>query len=291
MRLALRGAPAPAPETGRATATPSVRSLRLIGPRPSLLDWMPAIFSRRDPEEEAPGANFLERFLTLFEGDLTRIETAYESVSRLLNPEATDEEWLDFIAFWLDLAFDPSWPIERRRLLVQEGAALQAGRGTPAALARYLEIYTGASPAISEGFLNRPPRPIQLGARGALGVAPLGPGDVGPDRLAHRFSVSVIFPGRQPSPVAGSAVRKIVEMMKPAHTGFTLDMGRGSDGRIGIEGVVGAIVIPGAASVDPCLCDPDSEAPGVQRGHVAGGFRLGGRLGRSGAMRMSSGGG
>ena len=287
LRLRLRGAPAPSTEPRAATATPLVRALRITGPRPSLLDWMPALFSRRDPLEDAPGANFLERFLALFEGEMTRIESAYESVSRLLNPAAADGQWLDFVASWLDLAFDPSWPIERRRALVREGAALQAAQGTPAALARYLEIYTGARPAISEGFRDRPPAPIQLGARGALGVAPLGNGEPQPDGFAHRFSVSVRLPQGQDRRAARSAVRQIIETMKPAHASYALDTGRGSDGRIGIDGSVGGIVIPGPESADPCACDPDIDDPGPRRGHVDGGFRLGGRLGRGGAIETA----
>jgi phage tail-like protein len=285
VRLLLGGAPAPAPETESAAATPLVRALRLTGPRPALTEWLPALFSRRDPETEPPGANFLERFLTLFEGEFTRMEGAFESVSRLLNPAAADPEWLAFVASWLDLAFDPSWPVERRRALVREGAALQAGRGTPAALARYLEIYTGTAPTIIEGFTKRPPLPIQLGARGALGVAPLG-GKASDARaaedFAHRFTVTVMLPQGDARTVARSTVLRIIESMKPAHTVFTLDTGRGGDGRIGLDGKVGGVVIPGPEAADPCACEPDGA--NVQRGRVAGGFKLGGRLGRAGTL-------
>jgi phage tail-like protein len=297
VRMLLRGAALrPADGVGPPTlaeATPSVFALRATGPRPSLTRWLPAIFSRRDAQDTAPGANFLERFLTLFEGHLTQVEMAYESVGRLLNPRAADPQWLEFVATWLDLAFDPSWPVERRRQLVIEGAALQARRGTPAALARYLEIYTGRPAAIVEAFWRRAPLPIQLGARGALGVAPLA-GEAGAQArrdasLGHRFSVSVTLPEGIERAAAASAVRQIVETMKPAHTLYTLDIGRATPARIGIDAAVDAIVIPGPVRADPCACDPDEGRGRVPRGHIdrpdgglPGGFRLGGRLGRGG---------
>ncbi|ATY30908.1 phage tail protein [Sphingomonas psychrotolerans] len=287
VRLRLIGATVrPAEGVGlpvEATATPSVRALRLIAPRPSLLHWLPAIFSRRDAAEEAPGANFLERFLTLFEGDLTRIETAYESVSRLLNPQAADAEWLRFVGAWLDLAFDPSWPIEGQRQLVLEGAKLQAGSGTPASLARYIEIYTGHPPTITEGFRQRPSDPIELGLRGALGVAPLGGAAIDPVNFAHRFTVSVRLAEDRDRAAARATVRRIVETMKPAHTSVAIDFGRGAAGGIGVDGAIGDIVIPGPEASDPCACDPAVErARGLPfPGHLAAGFQIGGTIAAS----------
>ena len=287
LRLRLTGATVrPAEGVGlpvEAIATPSVRTLRLIAPRPSLLQWLPAIFSRRDPDAEAPGANFLERFLTLFEGDLTRIETAYESVSRLLNPQAATPEWLAFLGAWLDLAFDPSWPVERQRQLIIEGATLQAGSGTPAALARFIEIYTGHRPAIGEGFRQRPPEPIELGYRGALGIAPLGGAAVDPANFAHRFTVSARLPADRDRAAARATVRRIIETMKPAHTSYTIDFGRGTPGGIGVDGTIGDIFIPGPEADDPCACDPDIDRPRGQPfpGHLAAGFQLGGALAAS----------
>lgn len=283
LRLTGRGLPPPGrvgPPTV-ATATPVIRSLRITAPRYSLLGWLPPLFAERDVRAEAPGGNFLERFLSLFEDQLTEAEAAFESISQLLNPRAADEGWLGFVASWLDLVFDPSWSIQRRRQLVIEGASLQAGRGTPAALRRYLEIYTGNVVGIVEDFRNRPPAPIQLGGSGVLGVAALG--GVGFARaLAHRFAVSVTLPGRSDRQTELSAVRRIIDEMKPAHTDYTLRTGGAGAPRIGMAATtIGSIVIPGPGQTRPCTCDPDATpSDRVQPGTLAeGGFRLGGRLG------------
>ena len=292
LRIVMSGQPAPRPIDNvgpptHATNTPGIRALRISGPRPSLLGWLPAIYSDREPMFDAPGALFLERFLAAFEGQFTRMETAYESVSRLLNPQAADETWLNFLAAWMDFIFDPSWPIEARRQLVIEGADLQAASGTPRALTRYLEIYTRAPAAIAENYQNRPPPPMQLGARGALGIAPLGepPGN---DQFAHQFTVRVTLPGDREKDAALSAIHRIIESMKPAHTHYRVDTGDRRHARIGIDTSVGGIFIPGPKFIDPCLCGPGiPPGPRGQTGQVPDGFWLGGRLGRGPVAEFS----
>lgn len=294
VRLRLVGRPL-APGNGidlplEAEAAPLVRSLRLVAPRPNLLEWLPAVFARSDADDEAPGAGFLERFLALFEGDLARIETAYDSVSRLLDPAGADAEWLDFVGSWLDIAFDPSWPIERRRQLVREAHAIKQGQGTPGALRRYLEIYTGGPVGIVEQFRLRPPPPIQLGARGQLGIAPLGSSASDDGQwarsLAHRFSVTLDLPQGTARAAMASGARRIIETMKPAHTRFVLDLRGGAAPQIGMGLAIGTAAIPGP-DPDPCApdpCAPDSCAPDPAsdtNGQVAGGFLLGRRLGRN----------
>lgn len=284
LRLRLHGAlPSTTEVVGPATlatATPALHALRITGPRPNLLAMLPALYSRRDAQQDSPNASFLERFLTLFEGRLTDIEAAYESIGRLLNPAAADVEWLEFVAGWLGLSFDPSWPLQRRRQLVIEGAALQAGRGTPAALARYLEIYTGSAVGVSEDFERRAGAPIQLGARGALGVAPLGGNRrnalAQASSMAHRFSVSLTLPAEVEPAAAESAVRQIIETTKPAHTLYRLHTTGTEAPRIGLDTVVGAIVI---APDLPC-CD-DRDAACAASGDDTSALRLGGRLGRA----------
>ena len=142
-------------------ATPSVRAIRVFYARASYLDLLPRVY-RRDPES----AFFLEHFLALFEHVFTGVEDRYELFTRQLNPGAAPLDILNWLACLVDLSFDPSWPIERRRALVLAAMDLYATRGTPRGLARYVEIYTGVRPVIVESFLERPLRPPFLGMPG-----------------------------------------------------------------------------------------------------------------------------
>jgi phage tail-like protein len=203
-------------------ATPSVRAIRVFYPRVSYLDLLPRVY-RRDPES----AFFLEHFLALFEHVFTGIEDRYELFTRQLNPDAAPREILDWLACLIDLSFDPSWPLERRRALVVGAMELYAKRGTPRGLARFVEIYTGMKPVILESFLERPLQPPFLGLAGTFlgSTTHLAPPqketsaeELFLSRWAHRFTVLVFLEDSCDEAVTLAVVDRIVQVNKPAHT-------------------------------------------------------------------------
>jgi phage tail-like protein len=217
LRLALTGARAHADDEF-ASATPTIRSVRLLRPRLSYLRYLPATFSRRDADDPT-GALFLERMLAMFERKLTTIESRYEAVSRQLDPFAADPEWLRFIAAWFDLYLDPSIPLERRRLLVAEAHALYAIRGTPEGIRRYIEIVTGESPAIVEGFQMRPKSGLVLGCTGVLGCSALGSNDGAVlDQHAHQFTIFVFVTDPCRLEQVRASMQLLIDSIRPAHT-------------------------------------------------------------------------
>lgn len=211
-----------------ATATPTIRALRIIAPRLSYLDYLPAVYTRRD-DDDPSGALFLERYLALFEGRLTAVEARYEDVARLLNPFAADDDWLTFVGDWFDVVFDPSWPRERRALLLAEIFDLYRRRGTAAGIVRFVELYTGHRPELLEGFQVRPRPGMVLGCLGVLGCAPLGGLDVeGASsaellaRHAHRFTLVAPVDDDCDVITVAPAIRALVDAIKPAHTDVDL---------------------------------------------------------------------
>jgi phage tail-like protein len=207
---------------------------------------------RRDPE----AAWFLDRFLALFERIFTGVEDRYEEFSRELNPDAAPLEVINWLAALVDLAFDPSWPVERRRALVGEAMSLYRTRGTIAGIARYVEIYTGNRPEIIEGWLERPSRPVFLGRPGTVlgcGLPLLGcstspallPDDELWARYAHRFTIYVYIHHLCDTDVTLRAVDRIVEVNKPAHTEHRLQA-IFPDARVGLQSRVGLDLVLGA---------------------------------------------
>jgi phage tail-like protein len=234
------------------TNTPSVCAIRAWYPRVSWLDLLPAAY-RRDPE----AATFLDHFLALFEHVFTGVEDRYEEFSRELDPDAAPREVLDWLAALLDLAFDPSWPLVRRRALVCEAIALYRTRGTVAGLERYVEIYTGRRPVIVEAWLERPERPAYLGRPGSIlgcglpllggGLSPaIVPDDVLWAQYAHRFTIYVYIDDRCDAEVTLRAVDRIVEVNKPAHTGHA-SRAVFPEARVGIQSRVGLDLVLGGA--------------------------------------------
>jgi len=275
------------------SATPSIRALRAFHPRVSYLDMLPRVY-RRDPDS----ARFLEHFLALFEHIFTDAEDRYELFSRQLNPDAAPSEIADWLACLLDLVFDPSWPLERRRALLAEAVALYRARGTPHGLSRYVEIYTGVRPAILEGFLDRPRRAPFLGLGAVVGcssslTAPdraVPPEEALIARYAHRFAVLVYVDDECNEQVLLSVVDRIVVTNKPAHTVHVLVPvyadARVGVARVGLDLMLGARK-PGELRLGGC---PVPGAPSRQPSRLGGDAILGAvrpQYARPGSLELS----
>ena len=238
------------PAEARAMNTPSLSGLRLRYPRPSWLHYLPGHWSRRDDTTDPSGALFVERFLALFEHVLTDLEIRFEEMPRLLDYTAAPGEWLAWIASWLDLSFDPSWPLDKRRRLLGEAVALYRRRGTPAGLARYIEIYTGRRPEIVEAFALRPGSAVYTLGDDALGCIPLTPeSDASASRAdnhpgAHHFTLYAYLDDSDDDGVAASVVHRIVDRERPAHTSYDLRI-VSPDARVGIQSRVGLDLVLG----------------------------------------------
>ncbi len=237
IRLRLRGALNQVGDT-TAVATPSIHSVRALTPRPSYLDLLPAVYARIDPDRDASGSLFLERYLALFEGQLTKTESLFEAISSLLNLESTNEEWLVFMSTWMGLVLNPLWNVERRRQLQLEVMDLYQKRGTREGLSRYLEIYTGNKPVILEGFQWRPASSMVVGKTGRLGCSSLKSQACDYEPYAHRFGIHVFVDEISELDVLESSIRSIIESIKPAHTDYDLILTL-PETRVGCQSMVG----------------------------------------------------
>jgi phage tail-like protein len=260
--------------------TPQLRALVIRYPRNSWLDLLPAVYRR-----DQAGADFLSRYLALTERTLTGIEKLAERFVRELNPAAASHEMIDWLACLVDLTFDPSWNLAKRRALVGEAMSLWATRGTPAGLARYVEIYTGIRPLITEAFRERPTHPVMgSGRSGIIGQGLVLGGSVGADlppdealmaTYAHRFTV--VLPIAAPCDIAAvlPVVERIIKVNKPAHTGHTLRT-VSAGGGLELASTVGIDLILGGSEAQPLqLPDPTRDITGAILGQdaVLGGIR------------------
>jgi phage tail-like protein len=226
LTLLLRG-------TGR--ATPRVRCLRAEHPAHDLLRRLPKTYSR---DERV--AAFLRRYLMLFDGALGDLEGRAEARAILLDPYATPEEALPWLASFLGLTLDERWPAPTRRELIDEIPKLWRQRGTIAGISRFLELYLQRKPVIVEHFRVRGLGGALLGdktsspfagtivganlrvggAVGERGDQPIsGNTKTAFDTHAHRFSVLV------PATLDADdveVVRDVLEAHRPAHTIVTV---------------------------------------------------------------------
>ncbi len=236
-------------------ATPSLRWLKVLYPRVSYLDALPRVY-----QSDAGAALFLQHYLGLFERVLTGVEDRYEQFSRWLDPRAAPLEIIDWLGLLVDLAFDPSWPLARRRALVGAAMELYRTRGTIAGLQRYVEIYTGTAPVIREMFLERPGLPAFLGIGGSTlgsGFALSPPSATPPPpaaltaAYAHRFTVLVYPDDACDAETLLPVVDRIVTVNKPAHTIHNL-VAVYPDARVGVQDMIGMdLVVGGGVRVQP----------------------------------------
>ncbi|WP_169053583.1 phage tail protein [Alteraurantiacibacter aquimixticola] len=140
------------------TDTPTIYGFSVGWPRRSSARYLPAAW-----QAEPTHADFLERFLAIFDELRLDILAPIETMPALFDPKATPaaeqgamgEDFLDWLAGWIGLVLERNWPVERRRQLVREAPRLFRIKGTLKGLARHIEIYTGIAPKIVEHFRLR----------------------------------------------------------------------------------------------------------------------------------------
>lgn len=170
----------------------------------SYLQYLPPLYREDD---------FMGQFIHIFEDLLNPLENMVNNLALYFDPLLTPEPLLPWLAFWVDLALDSSWPIGRRRELVKAAGELYRWRGTKRGLTEYLRIYTGSIPEISEYIPG-----MSLDAETKLGIntrlASSGTG--------HHFTVTLELDDN--SEVSINTVRSIIDSQKPAHTVYTLQI-------------------------------------------------------------------
>ena len=179
----------------------ATRELTALSQRSSYTKYLPAMFADSD---------FMGRFLMIFESVMAPLENVVNNLAYYFDPDATPEELLPWLASWVNVALDESWPVERRRALVRSAVQLFQWRGTRRGLREYLRVYTGVEPEITEEFGGFP-----LGEASRLGLnTVLGTGSNNVFTVTIRTS--------EPESISRQQVKAIIEMEKPAHTAYRL---------------------------------------------------------------------
>jgi phage tail-like protein len=140
---------------GNGRASPQLLALRCYAGRQSYRDrYLPALYREQvggaeaDREGRATGADFLERFIDLFEGVFTGIEDRIAAADLFTDPNACPEDSLPWLGSWIGLALEPGMAPARARTMIANAPFLARRHGTLAGMTRALDIAT-------EGALTR----------------------------------------------------------------------------------------------------------------------------------------
>ena len=254
--------------TGAGIQTPQIDQIRIYYPRSSSLKYLPPVYSV-DPVS----ADFLSRFLSIFDTMAGRISDRITYIARYFDPCSTPAnprnvggtDFLSYLGSWIGMTLESNWPVERRRELVRKAHRLYALRGTAAGVKLAVELYTGVKPSILEMFRLRRwlivgqstlgncselfgsaiMSRLQIGANSTIGQFQLIDwGDPNLDlfnKYANQFLVVVPrWSGASEADLTN--LKQIVQMAQPAHTEATIEWAEPRF-RIGIQSFVGVDTI------------------------------------------------
>jgi phage tail-like protein len=172
---------------GDRRSTPEIAALRLWGSRFSYVqNYLPELYreNKFSPAADQPGPStrrdFFERFVDIFEAQLTRIEDRVANSYLLTRPETTPDGALDWLGGWVGLG-SAGYPPDRRRARLLAVSKLHKTRGTVKGVTLALDIATNGlctrgAVIVVEDFRLRHIFATILGANLAIQNDPLLPG-------------------------------------------------------------------------------------------------------------------
>jgi phage tail-like protein len=143
---------------------------------------------------------FTVDFVSGFDDVLAPILSTLDCLPSYFDPSLAPEDFLGWLAGWVGLELDESWPVSRQRAAIAQAAQMYRMRGTVSGLRDNLEVLTGGRVQVADSG----------GVAWSASPGAEFPGQDHP-RLAVRVSVA------DPSAVSVSAVDAVVSAAKPAH--------------------------------------------------------------------------
>jgi phage tail-like protein len=134
---------------GNGREGPEVAAVRVYGARYSyVVRYLPELYRDemvfdRTLRAEATRHDFLERFVNLFESELTPWEDAAAGARVLTSPTSCPDEWLPWLAAWTGVRLPPALPVERARAWIASAPERARRRGTLSGLQIALDIVSG----------------------------------------------------------------------------------------------------------------------------------------------------
>lgn len=124
-----------------------ISKIQVYFPRQSWISYLPEIYQSEDKNM------FFERYLAVFQTMYEELNEKIRHVPYLLDVDNTDQEFLAWLANWLDIAESYVWSKEQLRNLLKNAVRLYKIRGTREAVKEFVKLYTnGAEPYIVENF-------------------------------------------------------------------------------------------------------------------------------------------
>ena len=169
----------------------------LGAPQP-LIETLPGLYQ----EDDLAGA-----LTKAFDDVLAPVVSTIDNIDAYLDPALTPEDFLEWLAGWVGLLPDETWPIERRRALVAVAADLYRNRGTAAGLQMHVRLLTAGEVEV-----------VDSGGS----VWSTTPGTAAPGDGSYSVTVKVKPPKK--GSVDRARVDSLVTAAKPAHVAHQVEI-------------------------------------------------------------------
>jgi phage tail-like protein len=152
-----------------------------------------------------------QRFTAALDVVLAPVLATLDSSHAYVDPLLAPLDFVEWLAEWVGVELDASWPEARQRALVARAADLFAWRGTVRGVSEAVAIYTGAVPEI-----------IESGATAWTGVPP--PSGELPGFAAGELVVRVRVPAGEVEAIDPVRLDRLVAAAKPAHIAHRVEV-------------------------------------------------------------------
>ena len=168
----------------------------------SLIDSLPGIYHEDDVARSLTG---------VFDDALAPVVSTIDNIPAYLDPALTPDDFLDWLAGWVGILPDETWPVERRRAIVALAVQLYRKRGTAAGLAMHIRLLGAGEVEVKDsGGATWSKRP---------GSKP--PGDA-----SYSLTVKVTPPKK--GKLDPAKIDALVASAKPAHVAHKVTLADGS---------------------------------------------------------------
>jgi phage tail-like protein len=204
-----------------------------------LLQYLPALY-----QEDRLTGRFLLAFEKILLGPLDDgsvrqkgLEETIDALATFFNPEQTPTEFLDWLSGWVALSLRVDLDELQQRDFIANAVWLYRLRGTKKGLAQVVELYTRLGVTITEPSMDA----FQLADYSTVGEDTLLGG--GPPYFFHVFArLSTTEPALIKK--KKQVITAILDMEKPAHTNYILDVSTPSlqiavNSTVGIDTLLG----------------------------------------------------
>ena len=164
--------------------------------------------------------DFINRFLMMFESFWKPINQQISQSENIYDPNLTPEPFLNWLASWVGMEIDDTFPKDRIRLLIRNAIPFLHSRGTASSLKYFLEMYSGGKVDITE----RKAHNMVIG-----GVMGIGDGlALGMENKPNTVNIEMTVSESELERTGFTKdkyIKKIKEFIRnivPAHTVFTL---------------------------------------------------------------------